>query len=76
MLARWRARWRVTRARVRQRAWRPAVANITSQQLEAVEKKLKGVMDELKVLKSAVDRKVGFASKKKAKSGDGEGSVD
>jgi hypothetical protein len=49
---------------------------VTKSELAAVEKKLKGVMDELKVLKSAVDRKVGFASKKKAKSGDGEGSVD
>jgi hypothetical protein len=41
-----------------------------------VEKKLKGVMDEMKVLKSAMDRKVGFAAKKKPKSGDGDGSVD
>jgi hypothetical protein len=51
---------------------------VTKSEMTAMENKLKGVVDKLKVLKSAVDRKVGFAAKKKAKGtpADGDRSVD
>jgi hypothetical protein len=51
---------------------------VTKSEMEAIEKEAKGVMDELKVLKSAVDWKVGFVPKKKAKGtpGEGDGLVD
>jgi hypothetical protein len=40
---------------------------VTKSEMAAMEKKLKGVMDELKTLKSAMDRKEGFAAKKNQK---------
>jgi hypothetical protein len=51
---------------------------VTKSEMALMEKKMKGVMDELKTLKSAVDRKGGFAAKKKVKMTlpDGDLSVD
>jgi hypothetical protein len=47
---------------------------VTKSEMALMEKKMKGVMDELKTLKSAMDRKGGFATKKKVKIADGNGS--
>jgi hypothetical protein len=38
---------------------------VTKSEMAAMEKKMKGMVDELKTLKSAMDRKGGFSTKKK-----------
>jgi hypothetical protein len=40
---------------------------VTKAEMASMEKRLKSVLDEVKALKSAVDRKVGFTGKKKVK---------